>query len=110
MVYFTDALDEYLMANMPEYDDRKFQDVTKDDLKIGKDKAEKKREKKVKVCISMETTSIYSLYVALFVILVVDHVLIAKHSRHGNTVSSLGCTQPFACEAINHNAVMKLEK
>lgn len=49
VVYFTDALDEYLMANMPEYDDIKFQDVTKDDLKIGKDKAEKKREKKVKV-------------------------------------------------------------
>ena len=49
VVYFTDALDEYLMANMPEYDDIKFQDVTKDDLKIGKDKAQKKREKKVKV-------------------------------------------------------------
>lgn len=50
VVYFTDPLDEYVMSNMPDFDDHKFQDVTKDDLKIGKDKAEKKREKKVKVC------------------------------------------------------------
>lgn len=57
MIYFTDALDEYLMANMPEYDDRKFQDVTKDDLKMGKDKAEKKREKKVKVSALMSNIS-----------------------------------------------------
>lgn len=57
MIYFTDALDEYLMANMPEYDDRKFQDVTKDDLKMGKDKAEKKREKKIKVRDSMYSIS-----------------------------------------------------
>lgn len=57
VIYFTDALDEYLMANMPEYDDRKFQDVTKDDLKMGKDKAEKKREKKVKVLASIYSIS-----------------------------------------------------
>ena len=50
VIYFTDPLDEYVMSNMPDFDDHKFQDVTKDDLKIGKDKAEKKREKKVKVC------------------------------------------------------------
>ena len=49
VIYFTDPLDEYVMSNMPDFDDHKFQDVTKDDLKIGKDKAEKKREKKVKV-------------------------------------------------------------
>ena len=49
VVYFTDPLDEYVMSNMPDFEDHRFQDVTKDDLKIGKDKAEKKREKKVKV-------------------------------------------------------------
>ena len=49
VIYFTDALDEYVMSNMPEYDGMKFFDASKEDLKIGKDKEEKAKDKKVKV-------------------------------------------------------------
>ncbi len=49
VIYFTDALDEYVMSNMPEYDGMKFFDSSKEDLKIGKDKEEKAKDKKVKV-------------------------------------------------------------
>lgn len=49
VIYFTDALDEYVMTNMPEYDGTKFFDASKEDLKIGKDKAEQATDKKVKV-------------------------------------------------------------
>lgn len=49
VIYFTDALDEYVMSNMAEYEGHKFFDASKEDLKIGKDKAEKEAEKKVKV-------------------------------------------------------------
>mmetsp|Transcript_14050 Transcript_14050/g.42403 ORF Transcript_14050/g.42403 Transcript_14050/m.42403 type:complete len:949 (-) Transcript_14050:289-3135(-) len=48
VIYFTDALDEYVMSNMPEYDGLKFFDASKEDLKIGKDKKEKETFKKVK--------------------------------------------------------------
>ena len=45
VIFFTDAVDEYLMQNLTEYDDKKFQNASKDDLKLKGDKA---REKKVK--------------------------------------------------------------
>jgi len=50
VIYFIDALDEYVMSNLAEYDGHKFFDASKEDLKIGKDKAEKEADKKVKVC------------------------------------------------------------
>eukprot|EP00850_Spirogloea_muscicola_P012274 SM000078S22133 [mRNA] locus=s78:558203:564628:- [translate_table: standard] len=47
VIYFTDPVDEYLMQNLSEYDDIKFQNASKDDLKIGgkKDKAKEKELK-----------------------------------------------------------------
>ena len=35
MIYFTDAIDEYMMQNLTEYDDFKFQNASKEDLKMG---------------------------------------------------------------------------
>lgn len=35
VIYFTDALDEYLMQHLTEYEDKKLQDASKDNLKIG---------------------------------------------------------------------------
>ncbi|GBG82260.1 hypothetical protein CBR_g34543 [Chara braunii] len=47
--YFTDPLDEYLMQNLTEFDDKKFQDASKEDLKLGeKGTAQKKKEKAVR--------------------------------------------------------------
>ena len=46
MIYFTDAVDEYVMQHMPEYDEKKFQNASKDNLKLGgKDDKEKKADK-----------------------------------------------------------------
>jgi heat shock protein beta len=46
VIYFTDVLDEYVMGHMLEFDDKKFADATKEDLKMSdKDEKEKKRDK-----------------------------------------------------------------
>ena len=47
VIYFTEAIDEYVMTHLTEFDDKKFQDASKDDLKLGKD--DKKGMKKLKV-------------------------------------------------------------
>ncbi|CAM6069587.1 unnamed protein product [Sphagnum tenellum] len=47
VIYLTDAIDEYLTQNLTEYDDKKFQNASKDDLKIGS-KDEKAKFKEVK--------------------------------------------------------------
>ena len=48
VIYFTDPVDEYLMQNLMEFEDIKFQNASKDDLKLG-DKDAKKENKKLKV-------------------------------------------------------------
>jgi heat shock protein beta len=49
VLYLTDVLDEYLMQHLLEYDDKKFQDAAKEDLKMSdKDEQEKKRDKELK--------------------------------------------------------------
>lgn len=47
VIFFTEAIDEYVMTHLTECDDKKFQDASKDDLKLGKD--DKKGMKKLKV-------------------------------------------------------------
>ncbi|CAK9875385.1 unnamed protein product [Sphagnum jensenii] len=47
VIYLTEAIDEYLTQNLTEYDDKKFQNASKDDLKIGS-KDEKTKFKEVK--------------------------------------------------------------
>ncbi|MED6146319.1 heat shock protein 90 [Stylosanthes scabra] len=37
VIYFTDPVDEYLMQYLMDYEDKKFQNVSKEGLKIGKD-------------------------------------------------------------------------
>lgn len=49
VIYFTDPIDEYVMQNLTEFDDYKFANASKEDLKFGdKDDEEKKREKEIK--------------------------------------------------------------
>ena len=48
IIYFTDPVDEYVMQNLLEYDDYKFQSASKEDLKLG-DKDAKKENKRLKV-------------------------------------------------------------
>lgn len=49
VIYFTDVLDEYVMQHLLEYDDKKFQNASKEDLKLAdKDEKEKKRDKELK--------------------------------------------------------------
>ena len=35
VIYFTDAIDEYVMQSMTEFDDKSFQNASKDDMKLG---------------------------------------------------------------------------
>jgi heat shock protein beta len=46
VIYFTDALDEYVMGHVNEYDDKKFINVSKDDLKMEETDEEKAKEKR----------------------------------------------------------------
>lgn len=46
VIYFTDALDEYVMGHVSEYDDKKFINVSKDDLKLEETDEEKAKEKR----------------------------------------------------------------
>ena len=47
VIFFTEAIDEYVMTQLTEFDDKKFQDASKADLKLGKD--DKRGLKKLKV-------------------------------------------------------------
>ena len=50
VILFTDAIDEYMMQHLQEYDDRKLINISKDNLKLGgKDKDEKAADKALKV-------------------------------------------------------------
>ena len=50
VILFTDAIDEYMMQHLSEYDDRKLINISKDNLKLGgKDKDEKAADKALKV-------------------------------------------------------------
>eukprot|EP00877_Chromochloris_zofingiensis_P005364 jgi/Chrzof1/14829/Cz09g17250.t1 len=40
VIYFTDVLDEYLMGHLTEYDDKKFANISKEDLEVGDEKAD----------------------------------------------------------------------
>ncbi len=46
VVFMTDAIDEYVMSHLTEFDDAKFQNASKDNLKLGKD--DKKAAKALK--------------------------------------------------------------
>jgi len=49
VIYWTDVMDEYMMQHMLEYEDKKFADASKEDLKMtDKDEKEKKRDKELK--------------------------------------------------------------
>ncbi|KAG2435339.1 hypothetical protein HXX76_007412 [Chlamydomonas incerta] len=49
VIYFTDVLDEYVMGHLLDYDDRKFSNASKEDLKLtDKDEVEKKKDKELK--------------------------------------------------------------
>ena len=50
VIYFTDPVDEYVMQHLSEFDDKKFQNAAKENLKLGdKDEKEKKKEKALRV-------------------------------------------------------------
>ena len=46
VVFMTDSIDEYVMSHLTEFDDKKFQNASKDNLKLGKD--DKKAAKALK--------------------------------------------------------------
>lgn len=35
VIYYTESMDEYMMQHLTEFDDKKFQDASKDELKFG---------------------------------------------------------------------------
>ncbi|KAL6511865.1 heat shock protein 90 [Orobanche gracilis] len=48
VIFFTDPVDEYLMQYLMDYEDRKFQNVSKEGLKIGKDSKDKELKESFK--------------------------------------------------------------
>ncbi|KAG2483309.1 hypothetical protein HYH03_017812 [Edaphochlamys debaryana] len=49
VIFFTDVLDEYVMGHLLDYDDKKFANASKEDLKLtDKDEVEKKKDKELK--------------------------------------------------------------
>lgn len=49
VIYWTDVLDEYLMQHLLEFEDKKFANASKEDLKLAdKDEKERKRDKELK--------------------------------------------------------------
>ncbi|KXZ42735.1 hypothetical protein GPECTOR_121g435 [Gonium pectorale] len=47
VIYFTEVLDEYVMAHLQDYEDIKFENASKEDLKLA-DEKEKKKDKELK--------------------------------------------------------------
>ncbi|XP_073315075.1 endoplasmin homolog [Primulina huaijiensis] len=47
-IFFTDPVDEYLMQYLMDYEDKKFQNVSKEGLKIGKDSKDKELKESFK--------------------------------------------------------------
>lgn len=48
VIFFTEPMDEYMMQNMADYDDVRFQNASKEDLKLSEDGAEKKAEQRAR--------------------------------------------------------------
>ncbi|OIV97455.1 hypothetical protein TanjilG_10979 [Lupinus angustifolius] len=48
VIYFTDPVDEYLMQYLMDYEDKKFQNVSKEGLKLGKDAKDKELKESFK--------------------------------------------------------------
>lgn len=48
VIFFTDPVDEYLMQYLMDYEDRKFQNVSKEGLKLGKDSKDKELKESFK--------------------------------------------------------------
>ena len=59
IIYFTDPVDEYVMQNLMEYDDFKFQSASKEDLKLG-DKDAKKENKRLKVWVRGQDLALFT--------------------------------------------------
>ncbi|KAL9662661.1 hypothetical protein QQ045_027494 [Rhodiola kirilowii] len=48
VIFFTDPVDEYLMQYLMDYEDKKFQNVSKEGLKLGKDSKDKELKEEFK--------------------------------------------------------------
>lgn len=48
VIFFTDPVDEYLMQYLMDYEDKKFQNVSKEGLKLGKDTKDKELKESFK--------------------------------------------------------------
>lgn len=48
VIFFTDPVDEYLMQYLMDYEDKKFQNVSKEGLKLGKDSKDKELKESYK--------------------------------------------------------------
>ncbi|KAF8405067.1 hypothetical protein HHK36_009964 [Tetracentron sinense] len=51
VIFFTDPVDEYLMQYLMEYEDKKFQNVSKEGLKLGKDSKDKDLKESFNPCV-----------------------------------------------------------
>lgn len=48
VIFFTDPVDEYLMQYQMDYEDKRFQNVSKEGLKLGKDSKDKELKESLK--------------------------------------------------------------
>lgn len=94
VIFFTEAIDEYVMTHLTEFDDKKFQDASKDDLKLGKD--DRKGLKKLRV--SRDAKTSLSHLVAEF---------FSQFSMHHQCIAS-GIQNPWDCARTSCKGLEKL--
>ena len=88
VILFTDAIDEYMMQHLSEYDDRKLINISKDNLKLGgKDKDEKAADKALKVGSCSPSSNHCSIFAWQILILVM--------------ISHPACTPTGACSVLS---------
>lgn len=85
IIYFTDPVDEYVMQNLLEYDDMKFQSASTGDLTLG-DKDTKKENKKLKV--SNYSTSCIPQHLLMCALWEQVYHLAYMHVGHGNRAAA----------------------
>ena len=119
VIYFTDPVDEYVMQNLLEYEDFKFQSASKEDLKLG-DKDAKKENKKLRV----SHVCVIPWHTCNFLVLCAHHALychrllqtisqlrqiIKGHMRTIHAMLMLGEEETAKCHS-SYQSLLKLHK
>ena len=103
----TEAIDEYVMSHLTEFDDKKFQDASKDNLKLGKDDKKAAKVVQARSCrsvlgvaphLGLKAMSIDSLDLSGYVSDQVEDSDVCKIASSGRECRGAGCPKTYtAC-------------